>query len=248
MSQFDKLFFFSLILMTAAVACGAGDAPQEILAQTEIITLQTTPSLEHWLPKVADCANGIPDFAVVTKILPLADLDPNQADLTLRIGDRQESDPFIILMGTEQTLILAGSNLPVASLSLSSVQRIFSGEITNWNQVPEVGAAGLEINQPITTLSYPEGHELRLLFQEAYLEEASLSSDALIFSSEAALTDLLESYPYALAYTLESLTPASAQKLTLRAFDPTQAQHKVLALTPEEPIGNLRQLLLCLQN
>ena len=210
MSQFAKLLFLSLILMTAAVSCGTADSPPEILAQMEIITLQTTPSLEHWLPDVADCANGISDFAVVTQILPLADLDPGQADLTLRIGDRQESDLFIALMGTEQTVILAGRELPVASLSLGSLQRIFSGEITNWNQVPEVEAAGVEINQFITTLSYPEGHELRLLFQEAYLEDATLQSDALIFSSEAALGDLLERYPYALAYTLESLVPASS--------------------------------------
>jgi hypothetical protein len=248
MSKYTKLLSLSLILLISITACAAGDEMPEILVQTEIVTLQTTPSLEPWLADVANCANSIPDFAVVTQILPWEDLDLNQADLTLRLGDRQESDPFVALMGTEQTIILAGPEVPVEALSLNSLQKIFSGEITNWNQVPELITAGVEINQFITTLSYPEGHELRRLFQQAYLGEQAIASEPLIFSTEAALESLLESYPYGLGYTLESLAPAGTQRLTIRAFNTAQAQHRVLALTPVEPVGKLRQLLLCLQN
>lgn len=248
MSKFAKRLFLSLILLTLISACSSADAPQEILAETEIVTLQTTPSLEPWLADVADCANSIPDFAVVTQILPQVDLDPAQADLVFRLGNRQENDPFVSVMGSEQTVILAGPEAPVDTLSLNSLQRIFSGEITSWNQVPEVSSAGLEINQFITTLSYPEGHELRQLFQEAYLADETITSDPLIFSTEAALADLLKTYPFALAYTLERLAPTGSQRLTVDEFDFAQAQHKVLALTPEEPVGKLRQLLLCLQN
>lgn len=246
MNQFAKLLFLSLILVTAAPACAPGDETPEVHSQAVIITLQTTPSLEHWLPDVADCAGGIPDFAVVTQILPVGDLDPGQADLILRLGDRLESDPFVALIGVEQTVILGGPNLPVETLSLESLQKIFSGEINNWNQIPEVREAGVEINQFITTLSYPTGHELRLLFEESYFEGQSLASDPLIFSSETALANLLETYPLALSYTLENLAPPGAQRLTIRELE--RAQHKVLAVTPEEPTGKLRQLLLCLQN
>lgn len=246
MNQFAKLLFLSLILVTAAPACASGDETPKVHSQAVIITLQTTPSLEHWLPDVADCAGGIPDFAVVTQILPVGDLDPGQADLILRLGDRLESDPFVALIGVEQTVILGGPNLPVETLSLESLQKIFSGEINNWNQIPEVRVAGVEINQFITTLSYPTGHELRLLFEESYFEGQSLASDPLIFSSETALANLLETYPLALSYTLENLAPPGAQRLTIRELE--RAQHKVLAVTPEEPTGKLRQLLLCLQN
>ena len=247
MSKFAKTLFLSLILLISITACTSANAPPEILAQTEIITLQTTPSMAGRLPDVAECANSIPDFAVITQILPRADLDLNQADLTLRLGDRQESDTFVALMGTERTVIVAGPEVPVESLSLDTLQKIFSGEINNWNQVPEVSEAGLEVNPFITTLSYPEGHELRLLFQQAYLGEQAITSEPLIFSTEAALESLLESYPYGLGYTLESLALAGTQRLTIRDYITAQTQHKVLALTPEEPMGKLRQLLLCLQ-
>jgi len=248
MTRLRRLLFLSLILMTAATACASGDETPEVLSQTEIITLQTTPSLEHWLTEVADCANGISDFAIVTQILPTAELDPNLADLTLRLGDRRESDPFVTLMGVEHIIILAGREVPVGSLSLEGLQRVFAGEIRNWNQVPEVVEAGLEINQFTPTLSYPAGHELRLLFQSAYLENRAIAGEALIFSTEAALEANLESNPYALAYTLESLAPEGVKSLTVTDFTAARSQHKVLALTPEEPTGKLRQLLLCLQN
>ncbi len=248
MSRLLQLLLLSLTLTTVLAACAPGDEGPEVLAQTQIITLQTTPSLEGWLPDVADCAADIQDFAVVTQILPVGDLDPNQADLTLRLGDRQESDPFVSVLGIEKTVILAGPEAPVQSLSLESLQRIFNGEITNWSQAPEVSEAGIEINQFITTLSYPEGHELRQLFQEAYLEEPTIASAPLIFSTEAALADLLDTTPFALAYTLESLVPTGVQQLAIDDFDPARAQHKVLAVTLEEPTGKLRQWLLCLQN
>jgi hypothetical protein len=248
MINFPKRLFLSLVLLAAAAGCSTTNETPEALAQAEIITLQTTPSLEHWLTDVADCANDIPEFAIVTEIRPMENLDLAGADLTLRLGDRQENDPFVYLMGIEQTIILAGREVPIDSLSLESLQRIFAGEITHWNQATEVIEAGLEINQPIQTLSYPSGHELRLLFQSAYLDDQTIGGQPLIFSTEAALESLLEANSYALAYTLESLAHDGMKKLAVADFTAEQAQHKVLALTPEEPSGKLQQLLLCLQN
>ena len=97
MSKFAKHLFLSLILLTLISACSSADAPPEILAETEIVTLQTTPSLEPWLADVAECANSIPDFAVVTQILPRADLDPTQVDLVFRLGNRKENDAFLTI-------------------------------------------------------------------------------------------------------------------------------------------------------
>lgn len=248
MPRFFKLLFLSLILMTAAAACTPRDETPEVLSQTEIITLQTTPSLEGWLPDVAECAGAIPGVAVVAHILPISELDTIQADLILRLGDRRESDPFVSVMGIEKTVVLTGPDAPLQSLSLESLQSIFNGEIANWRDLPEVIEAGIEFNQPISTLSYPEGHELRVLFQSAVLADEVIASGPLIFSTEAALASLLETNPTAIGYTLESLAPTGAQRLTIRGLDTARAQHKVLAVTPEEPAGKLRQLLLCLQN
>jgi hypothetical protein len=247
MNKVTRLTLLTIFVLFMAAACSRAQQTEQVLGQIEIITLQTTPSLEHWLPEVAACAGGIPDFAVVTHIKPLGELDLEQADLVLRLGDRLDSDPFVAVLGLERTILLAGTDVPVNALSLESLQGIFTGEIRNWSEVPEVKEAGLAINQPIPTLSYPDGHELRLLFQQAYLDDAILGADTLVFSTEAYLQSLLEANPYAIAYTLESRKPPQTQTLIIREFEPARAQHKVLAITPEEPAGKLRQMLLCLQ-
>ncbi|MFW5713262.1 MAG: substrate-binding domain-containing protein [Brevefilum sp.] len=248
MAKITRLFLLGIILIVSASACSGEQSTPQATTQLEIINLQTTPALEHWLEDVAGCAADIPDFAVTTQILPLSELDLEQANLILRLGERQEDDPYVSVMGVENLVVLAGSEVPVDSLSQNVVQRIFTGEITNWSEVPEVQNAGIEINQPILTLSYPEGHELRLLFQKAYLEDETLGDEPQIFSTETYLEELLVTHAYALGYTLESLKATNVQTLAIRGFDEALAQQPVLAVTADEPSGELRQLLLCLQN
>ncbi len=243
-----NLILISLFLLFTASACGESGSTQGNLPQIEIISLQTTPSLEHWLVNVAACAADIPDFSVVAQVEPMANLDINQADLILRLGKRQENDPFVSVMGLENIIILAGTDIPPDSLSQDSLKKIFSGEVVNWNETPEVIEASTDINQTIQTLSYPEGHELRLLFQGAYLEGNPILGEPWIFSTTAYLQELLESQPYAIGYTLESQLPAGANTVSISGWDETQGQHTVLAVTQSEPTGKLRQLLLCLQD
>ena len=153
MNKATRWTHLAIFLLLLTAACTGAQQTDQVLGQIEIITLQTTPSLEHWLPEVAACAGGIPDFTVVTHIKPLSALDLEQADLVLRLGERLESDTFVAVLGLERTVILAGEDVPVNALSLESLQGIFTGEIRNWSEVPEVKEAGMAINQPIPTLS-----------------------------------------------------------------------------------------------
>ena len=245
MKTLIHLVLLALFLLVPT-ACSGGAAEESIPAQTEIITLQLTPALEHWLPKVASCAGDIPYLAVITQLKPADELSLESADLVLRLGEREDQDPYIAVLGQERTIILAGPGVPITALGLESLQQIFTGEINIWSDVP--GAAGLEKDQAITVLTYPEGHELRLLFEQAYLDSGTVGGNPLTFSTETYLAELLSSHPAAIAYTLESLLPPVAQTLAVRGFDAPRAQHNVLAITQDEPMGKLRQLLLCLQD
>lgn len=241
-------FFLALILLLVMLpACGSSSASPEDAADLETITLQITPSLEHWLQDVADCARGLSDFAILTQIKPPSELDINEVDLILRLGEQQDHDPFVAVMGKESMVILIGEAVPLTSLSLDSLQRIYSGELTTWTAVPELSSQGLNPNLLIQVLSYPDNHELRDLYRQAYLENGPVTSDALVFSTAAFLASLLETNPYAISYTLESLAPTSSQILPITEFAPARNHVHVLAITTQEPSGRLRQLLLCLQ-
>jgi hypothetical protein len=242
------LFLLPVTLALLLGACSAnGNAPA---AETplEVITLQTTPSLAFKLPEVAECANGLPGVGVYTKLLPISDLDPTGADVTIRLGNPLDTDPFVTVLGTENLVVIAGPDVSVNQLSLESVQAIFTGDVTDWRNIPEASEMGLTDIAPITLLSYHRGNDLRSHFAEIYLKSAQLSDVARGFSTSDTLTALLEENPAAITYALASQVPPTARILPIRGEEDFSSDIFVIAITPNEPLGPIRSLLLCLQD
>ena len=242
----------SLPLQVALVlilgACSAGDNSQAAQGELEVITLQTTPSLTYWLPKIASCANSLPGIGVSTDILPVSELDISAADLTVRLGNPLDTDTFVTVLGTENLVIIAGPETPVTSLSKESLQAIFTGEISDWRDVPEASEAGLTGYTPITLLSYPSGNDLRSHFSAIYLDSNRLSESAMIFSTADTLTALLQENPTAITYALAGQVPPTAQVLPITGLDSGASQLYIIAISQSEPEGTVRSLLLCLQD
>ncbi len=248
MKKIKVLVIFSVFLILLIASCSNETSPPTEVPKVDIINLQIVPSLTHWLPDVANCSEGIPYFGVHTQILPQTDLDLKRADLILRLGQRQDSEPHAALMGIEKIGIVIGNEVPLTTLSIESLRGIFFGTITNWNQVPEIIEQGHEIDQPIQTLSYPDGHSLRQLFSQSYLEGEPIVSDPILFSTAGYGLNLIQDTPFGVAYLLERHVREDIQTLTITDFDPQLTHQYVLAITPQVPQGKLRQLLLCLQN
>ncbi len=245
-SRLSLLLLVALSLLLGA--CGTGSNSPTGEPALEIITLQTTPSLAHWLPEVAACANTLPGIGVYANIMPANDLDPSTADLTVRLGNPLDTDPFVTVLGTENLIIIAGPDAPVTSLSLESLQTIFTGEITDWRDVPEASDAGLTDNAPITLLSYPQGNDLRSHFVEIYLGSGRLTDNVKRFSTADFLTTLLVENPTAITYALASQVPSTAQVLPITGYESLSKDIYVLAISQNEPQGAIRSLLLCLQD
>lgn len=240
------LVLFSILLILSG--CQVGQNLIEETIQPETITLQTTPELTHWLPDAADCVKTIPGLAIITDIQPQSELNPEEADLVLRLGTRQDSDPFVAVMGSEAMTIVAGADVPVDSLSLQSLRAIFKGNIRNWNEVSEVVQSELIIDQPIPTLSYPGGHLLQELFQKSYLDMDPIVIDPVVFSTAERMAELLKENPFALGYMLQSQVPEGVKILSITSEERITGEFPVLAVTQHEPQGKFRELLLCLQN
>ncbi len=240
-------FLLSIAIVVTLSACqGVSQAPT-VETEFEIINLQISSNLTHWLPDVAACADPLPKFGIITEVRPDEALDINEGDLILRLGQRLETDPYVAVMGVESVAIVAGGEVPFDSIGVESLRAIFTGKIQNAHGLPEMADAGNLIDQPILTLSYPEGHQLRRLFVESYMDGQAINGDPLIFSSLDTLTRLLQDNPSAIGYCLESQIPHGVKKLNIIDMDVISARYPVLAITKGEPGGNLRQLLLCLQ-
>lgn len=243
-----NLVLLGLALLVTVTACEP-EAPIPVeQPPPQVVELQITPAVEHWLPWVAGCAADIPNFGVSVRVLPRAELSLAETDLILRLGERLETDPFVAVMGVEEIVIVAGEDVPVDSIRLADLQAIYAGTITHWGEVLWEGEIESEKGQPLKPLSYPEGHEVQVLFTRVYLDDNSSAIEPQVFSTTAFLEKLLDLHPYTISYLLESQVPEGVRILSVSPEDQVASLQYVLAITAEEPTGGLKQLLLCLQN
>jgi len=244
-TKFSSLIILLLLLLTA---CVKAESPHTDQTAMEVIKLQVTPELAHWLTDVNRCAEDLPNIGIVTQVLPDSAMDPAQADLILRLGERTSSDPQVAVMGKEEIVVITGERVPLRSLSIENLRAIFTGSIENLNDISDNSTGSTEEDQPIEILTYPQGHHLRLLFSQTYLDSQDIDPDAQLLSTSDSVIDHIQKNPYAIAYMLKSQVPAGINLLEVTDLDPLAAQYNVLAVTQIFPQGDLRQLLLCLQN
>jgi hypothetical protein len=242
-----RILVVILVLLPALAACSMETETPTPQASIEVIDLQIIPELGHWMPAISDCANQIPYFTITVQATPQSAMGIDQADLIIRLGDRTTEDPFVTVLGVEDLVILAGNSVQISSIGIESLRSIYLGEINNWDDVPEVSADDLPANQPILAFTNLDGTSLRTLFEESYLNGQPINDQAIIFSTLSSTIDFLRETPYAIGYMLKSQVPLGIKILPVTDF-PTEANKQyVLAVTPHEPEGQLRQFLLCLQ-
>ncbi len=244
-----SVLFLALPILLILAACAQRDIPQDEDVSMTVLHVQITPSLSHWLSPIADCAEAMKATAIYSEIHPLSDLSLNDADLIIRLGAPSPSDPFTTVMGVEEFIFLTGLEIRLQTLSLSSLQKIFTGEFTAWKDVPEILDMEIEINNTITLLSPPGEDDIRLLFEETLLDKKSVAGKVRIFNTTDGLLNAIEDTPYGIAYALNShIGGTSLNKIEIQGIDPGLTQAYVLAITGNQPEGKLRQLLLCLQD
>jgi hypothetical protein len=236
-----KILTLLLLIVVSFTLMSCTDVSDLSAAETdlEVIDLQIIPELQHWLPQIAACAESIPEFGITTHILPDNALALNSTDLIIRLGTRRESDPYVSVLGTENLVILVGDEVQLSSITQSDLMDIYSGKMTHWDD---------ETGSTIQTLSFPEGSTLGELFVETYLETLPINSKPTIFYTSEKLLSGLKANPYAIGYLLASQVPTGINILEVIDLDAGIQQQFVLAVTPEEPQGKLRNLLLCLQS
>lgn len=248
MSKLKIVVFPALLILTVLAACEKTPQTIEQHVEPKVITLQVTPALEHWLLKVAVCANEIPDFGVFTQVLPLEDVSVEESDLILRLGAKLEGDPFVAVMGSEELVIVGSYEVPVSDLSLDNLQAIYTGDYGYWTDIPEAKEAGSTANQAIKIMSYPPGDEIESLFNKIYMDDQRrISPDAQYYLTVDFLKILLTESPAGLGYLLRSQVPEGLQMIEITG-DVHSSNVFVLAITKEKPVDQLGQLLLCLQN
>jgi hypothetical protein len=264
----NSVLIFIILIFTTA--CQPEQAP--VPPTPAVVQIQYTVALEGWIPKLTQCANSISDIGLVTEETLADKLDPTKVDLVFRFGpddlgiangsstntnsNTQAASPTTspvefhsFVLGEDTIVLVVNSANDTHTLTPEMVTAIYSGETKTWTMgvSDSTPAEGTESGEQIQVWTYPEGDDLRQVFDRAFLSENHLSSLAYLAPDQNAMIEAISTNPLAIGFLLESQLPAILKVISLQGETSFNLTQPILALSAVEPQGQVRQLLLCLQ-
>lgn len=238
--------FFLLGLLGLLAACSprkAGPAPSPTAPPTPLpLVVYHTPAVRLRLGALRSCAAAVPGLALYMEELPASHL-PEASDLEngmiLRLGEGRGSLPFAASLGEELIRVVANPESPIDSLEKDTLHAIFTGEQTTRD---ETGGT-----QPLHPWVYSPGEELSDLLEEKILEGKQPAAAANLAATPQEMLAAVAENPEAIGWLPESWLDESVRAVELAPALQAELSLPILAITPAEPQGVLREFLSCVQ-
>jgi len=198
----------------------------------QIVNVYATASASPWLEELFACA------ADLSAVLNVSAESP---DILLRVGEPPGLVTPAFQVGTEDLVVITNNARPPI-LSADQIRRIFTGQITNFNQI----VAEWEEVHPTQTDGihvwvYSGGEDIQTIFEQVFLDGRSVTSYARVAVHPSDMLKRIAEDENAIGFL-------SRRWLGKDAFEQMNAASvPVLALTPSEPTGIVRELIACLQ-
>ncbi len=219
-SLFTSLF---LLLFTA---CASASPTPEAAA----LRVQYTFAARPWLTDLADCAG---ETILALEQRPAGLLDLSSADLALRLGDVDLASPAYQI-DSEDILVIVHPQNSVSSLSAEDVLALFTGAVTNWQEIGETDA-------PVQVWVFAAGEDIQQIFAAEVLSGAPVVSTARLAAGPEAMAQAVAEDVNAVGLLTRSLLTADVEAVYSAAKVP------VLVILPDEPQGDAASLPACLQ-
>ncbi len=156
--------------------------------------------------------------------------DLENLDLYIRLGEPQEPPAFAAQLATESFVVVTNAT---RSLTHSQAADLFSGRISNWN---ELGGEDL----PVELWVGPASDEARQALEASILLSSPVAGDANVAADPQQILDAVAADPAA-AGLLPAAWAGDAAQINLGIELP------LLAVAAQEPSGAARAVLSCLQ-
>lgn len=253
---------FFLLLPLLLAACTGEATPAPAPTQTPLppilnvgLSNSATALANRVALPYADFSNGVTvNFVVGNNQTLFDDLEAGQLDAILVNHIPAGDDNWFNPVALDGLAIVVHPQNPLAaqgaSLSLSQIQAIFSGQMTNW---ADVGGDPLEI----LPVGRERGSDARLIFDRRVLAEQRMSINSAIEPDNEALLAAVAANPSAIGYTMRSAVGEDVSVLPVEGVMPspeTTATQEYALTTPlyfvslQEPAGELRGFLAWLQS
>jgi phosphate transport system substrate-binding protein len=248
-----KLLYITIILLIAVAVFGTGCTSDTSGARVQVAGSTTIQPHAEALAKAFQTNNsGVTVFvqgggssAGVTAVgTGTADIGMSSANLTASQLARYPNLKPVPIAVDGLAVIINPQN-PVNSLTFNQVRDIFSGSISNWNQV---GGP----NQQINIVNREIGSGTRDGIQKIVLKNSSFSSRGITQSSTGAVRSFVAADPNAIGYISFAEVDNSVKAVGIDGVVPTYAsvangtypiQRDLLFVTNGDPSGNAKAFL-----
>ena len=164
-------------------------------------------------------------FACAADLSIVMTISAEAPDITLRIGEPDDLLSPSYQIGEEELLIVTHRESPVQNLSLEEAQALFSGS----------GGESVQV------WVYPSELDVQGLFDQFVMQGRSVTSSAKVAINPQQMSDLLNSNSNAVGLLPKHWKAGNVREVYSVGTFP------VLAVTREEPLGAVQNLISCLQ-
>ena len=216
--------FLAFFLLLAACAPLPTPLPQP---SPQPLVMAMDPLLEPIRPILASC---LPSGYGLYEADPTGKVD---ARLTWNEPSTSSESPFRFVLGSERIVWIANPENPAASLSVDQLRQVYAG------------AADPALR--LTAWTYPPENPARSLLGIIPGWKDPLSAQVQVAANPTQMLKAIAADPAAIGYVPLRWVDASVKTLPISGLDPAALSQPILASTNSEPVGAIKDWLLCVQ-
>lgn len=224
------------LVLLALTLMGCKTAPAAApLLKPETVVVQLTPALRGLAPQLNACARETPGIGTVVIERPASALDLKAAGVALRWGQPPSVPGYAAIVGWDRLAFIARPDSKLSKLTPKQIQGIYAG----------AADASLPV-QEIHPWAYSPGDDAQQALA-TLLKQAPKPGITALAPDPEAMRQAVAEDPAAVGFVPARYLDNSVKEITVDGSQPGDARLPVLALSPSEPQGSLRQWLGCLQ-
>jgi hypothetical protein len=205
------------VLLLPVILILSACAPAAPSATPEVISVYSTAAAQPWLSELYDCAG-------TASVLERVD-DPSAAAIVLRVGEPDGLASPAYQIDTEEILVVTQRQSPVQNLSLEEARALFAGQ----------GDPSVQV------WVYASGVDVQDVFDRAVMQGQTITASARLAVDPQQMSDTLVNEPNTVGILPRHWKMGDSRYVFSAGTFP------VLAITPDEPQGTIKQLIACLQ-
>ena len=242
-----------LLIMAMVFLAACGTKPEPSVTATVFQYMGTTPELETTVVSWLTNYNSQSDTrSLHLEVLPkdqlLSAINTDKIGLAI-LGEEPPEDWFVTPIMREAIVVIVNPENAIQSLSLLDLEEIFSGKITTWESLTD--------DENSVQLMIPfKGNIFRDRFYQVILKDLVFEPSSRLASTRDDMLEFVRTNEGAIGFLPSSQLGDGVEVVEIDDISPSESETindqyplwvDIIATSPQEPLGSLRDFLIWLQ-